>query len=67
MPYVLFIRTRVVNDREVKTFMKTASGAKYPIKSYGDLPLIFRYGRDEVPPLLLDVCIYLVSATTFSL
>ena len=35
--------------------MKTASGTKYSIEGYGDLPLTFRSGRCEVPLLLRDV------------
>ena len=43
------------NYREAKTFMKTASGTKYPIEGYGDLRLTFRSGRGKVLLLLLDV------------
>ena len=47
--------TGMINYREAKTFMKTASGTKYPIEGYGDLPLTFRSGRGEVPLLLRDI------------
>ena len=46
---------RMINYREAKTFMKTASGTKYSIEGYGDRPLTFGSGRGEVPLLLLDV------------
>ena len=46
--------TGMINYREAKTFMKTASGTKYSIEGYRDLPLTFRSGRGEVPLLLRD-------------
>ena len=59
--HMSYLSTRMVNDREAKAFMKTASGTKYPIESCGDLPLTFRYGRDEVPPFLLSMFAYTLS------
>ena len=53
--HMSYLSTRLINYREAKTFMKTASGSKSPIESYADLPLTFRFGRDEVPLLFLDV------------
>ena len=50
-----YLYTRMVNYRQAKTFMNTVSGTKYSIEEYGDLPLIFRSGRQEVSLLLLDV------------
>ena len=41
--------TGVINYREAKTFMKTASGTRYPIEGCGDLPQTFCSGREEAP------------------
>ena len=65
MPYS---STGRINYREAKTFMKTASGSKYPINGYEDLSATFRSGRGEVPlSCFLMLRMYLASATTFSL
>ena len=45
----------MINYREAESFMRTASGTRYPIEGYGDLLLTFRSSRGEVPLLLRDV------------
>ena len=45
----------MINYRDAKTFMNTASGTKYPIEGYEDLSLTFRSGKGEVHLLLCDV------------
>ena len=40
---------------EANASMCTASGKKYPIEGYGDIPLTFRSSRGEVPLLLCDI------------
>ena len=47
--------TGMVNYHESNTYMRTASGARYPIEGYGDLPLTFRSSSDGLPLLLRDV------------
>ena len=47
--------TGMINYREVNATMRTASGKRYPIKGYGDLPLTFRSSSGEVPLLLCKV------------
>ena len=47
--------TGMINYRESNAYMRTASGARYPIGGYGDLPLTFRSSSDNVPLLLYNV------------
>ena len=47
--------TGMLNYRESNAYMRTASGSKYPIEGYGDLPLIFRSSSGNVPLLLRNV------------
>ena len=47
--------TGMINYREANATMRTASGKRYPIEGYGDLPLIFRSSSGEVPLLLCNV------------
>ena len=44
----------MINYREANATMRTASGKRYPIEGYGDLPLTFRSSSGEVPLLLCD-------------
>ena len=46
------LSTRIINYRESNAYMRTASGARYLIEDYGDLPLTFRSSSGDVPPLL---------------
>ena len=43
--------TGMISYRESNAYMRTASGARYPIEIYGDLPLTFRSISDNVPLL----------------
>ena len=45
----------MINYREADATMRTASGKRYPIEGYGDLPLTFRSSSGEVPLLLCNV------------
>ena len=45
----------VINYREANATIRTASGKRYPIEGYGDLPLTFRSSSGEVPLLLCNV------------
>ena len=45
----------MINHREANAIMRTASGIRYPIKGYGDLPLTFRSSCGEVPLLPCNV------------
>ena len=47
--------TGIINYRESNAYMRTASGARYPIEGYGDLPLTFRSSSGNLPPLLRNV------------
>ena len=47
--------TGMINYREANATMRTASGKRYPIEGYGDLPLTFRSSSGEVPLLLCNV------------
>ena len=47
--------TGMINYREANATMRTASGKRYSIEGYGDLPLTFRSSRGEVPLLLCNV------------
>ena len=47
--------TGMVDYREANATMRTASGKRYPIEGYGDLPLTFRSSSGEVPLLLCNV------------
>ena len=47
--------TGMMNYRESNAYMRTASGARYPIKGYGDLSLTFRSSSGYVPLLLRNV------------
>ena len=47
--------TGMVNYRESNAYMRTASGARYPIEGYGDLSLTFRSSSGDVPLLLRNV------------
>ena len=47
--------TGMLNYRESNAYMRTASGARYPIGGYGDLPLTFRSSSGNVPLLLCNV------------
>ena len=53
--HITFSSTRMINNREAKTFMRTASGSRYPIEGYGDLPLTFRSSEGDVGLLLRGV------------
>ena len=46
--------TGILNYRESNAYMRTASGSRYPIEGYGDLPLTFRSSSGNVP--LKDIC-----------
>ena len=45
----------MLNYRESNAYMRTASGSRYPIEGYGDLPLTFRSSSGNVPLLLRNV------------
>ena len=45
----------MIYNREANAIMHTASGKRYPIEGYGDLPLTFRSSSGEVPLLLCNV------------
>ena len=45
----------MMNYRESNAYMRTTSGARYPIEGYGDLPLTFRSSSGDVPLLLRNV------------
>ena len=47
--------TGMLNYRESNAYMRTASGTRYPIEGYGDLPLTFRSSSGDVPLLLRNV------------
>ena len=47
--------TGMLNYRESNAYMRTASGSRYPIEGYGDLPLTFRSSFGNVPLLLRNV------------
>ena len=47
--------TGMVNYRESNAYMRKASGSRYSIESYGDLPLTFRSSSENVPLLLRNV------------
>ena len=47
--------TGMINYREANATMRTASGKRYPIEGYDDLPLTFRSSSGEVPLLLCNV------------
>ena len=47
--------TGMLNYRESNAYMRTASGSRYPIEGYGDLPLTFRSSSGNVPLLLRNV------------
>ena len=47
--------TGMINYREANATMRTASGKRYPIEGYGDLPLTFRSSIGEVPLMLCHV------------
>ena len=64
--HMSYSSTGMINYPEAETFMKTASGTKYPIEGYGDLPLTFRSGRGQVPLLLRDVA-YAVPCLSYHL
>lgn len=46
------LSTGIFNYRESNGTMRTASGERYPIEGYGDLPLTFSFNSGEVPLLL---------------
>ena len=45
----------MINYRKANATMRTASGKRYPIGGYGNLPLTFRSSSGEVPLLLRNV------------
>ena len=45
----------MLNYRESNAYMRTASGSRYPVEGYGDLPLTFRSSSGNVPLLLRNV------------
>ena len=45
----------MINYRESNAYMRTASGSRYPIEDYDDLPLTFRSSSGDVPLLLRNV------------
>ena len=47
--------TGMLDYRESNAYMRTASGSRYPIEGYGDLPLTFRSSSGNVPLLLRNV------------
>ena len=47
--------TGMINYREANATMRPASGKRYPIEGYGDLPLTFRSSSGEVPLLPCNV------------
>ena len=47
--------TGMINYRESNAYMRTASGSRYPIEGYGDLPLTFRPSSGDVALLLRNV------------
>ena len=47
--------TGIINYCESNACMWTASGTRYPIEGYGDLPLTFRSSSGNVPLLLGNV------------
>ena len=47
--------TGMLNYRETNAFMRTASGKRFPIEGYGDLPLTFRSSKGELSVLLQNV------------
>ena len=47
--------TGMINYREANATMRTASGKRYPIEGYGNLPLTFLSSSGEVPLLLYNV------------
>ena len=47
--------TGMINYREANATMRTASGKRYPIEGYGDLPFTFRSSIGEVPLMLCHV------------
>ena len=49
------LSTGMINYREANSTMRTASGKRYPIEGYGDLPLTFRSSSGKVPQLLWNV------------
>ena len=44
--------TGMMSYRKSNAHLRTASGARYPIEGYGDLPLTFRSSSGDVPQLL---------------
>ena len=58
--------TGMINYREANATMRTASGKRYPIEGYGDLPLTFRSRSGEVPRCCsATMHMYPASATIF--
>ena len=47
--------TGMIHYREANATMRTASGKRFPIEGYGDLPFIFLSSSGEVPLLLCNV------------
>ena len=47
--------TEILNYRESNAYMWTASGSRYPIEGYGDLPLTFQSSSDDGPRLFRNV------------
>ena len=47
--------TGMLNYHESNAYVWTASGSRYPIKGYGDVPLTFRSSSGDVPLLLRNV------------
>ena len=53
--HMSYSSTGMLNYRETNAFMRTASGKRFPIEGYGDLPLTFRCSKGELPVLLRNV------------
>ena len=49
------LSTGMINYRESNAYVRTASGSRYPIEGYGDLPLTFRSSSGDIPLLLRSV------------
>ena len=52
---MFYSSTGMINYRVSEMSRKTASGTKFPLEGYGDLPLTFRSGRGKGPLLLCNV------------
>ena len=53
--HMSYASSEMMNYRESSAYMRTASGARYPIEGYGDLPLTFRSSSLNVPMWLRNV------------